>query len=165
MFREMRRKRQQMGKEECIRILDEGASGVLAVHGDDGYPYAVPLNYVYTDEKIYFHCAKTGHKTEAIEKNEKVSFCVVGMDQNVPEKFTSYFKSVVIFGKAAVVKDDAEKKTAIEKLAIKYSPDEPKEKRDAAIEREWDQLAVIRVDIEHMSGKQAIELVAAGDQK
>ena len=61
MFREMRRKKQNLSNDKITDILHRGTSGVLAVFGDDGYPYAVPLSYVYHDSKIYFHCAKTGH--------------------------------------------------------------------------------------------------------
>ena len=81
MFREMRRKRQALSKEECEEILLRATSGVLAVSGDDGYPYAVPLSYVYEEGKLFFHCAKAGHKLDAIFRNEKASFGVVGQDK------------------------------------------------------------------------------------
>ncbi len=75
MFREMRRKRQALSAQECIALLEKGSSGVLALEGDGGYTYAVPLSYLYEDNKIYFHCAKTGHKLDAIcileEEEEK----------------------------------------------------------------------------------------------
>ena len=77
MFREMRRKKQALSQEACSVVLEKGTSGVLAVSGDNDYPYAVPLSYVYDGEKIYFHCAKSGHKLDAIQKNQKVSFCVI----------------------------------------------------------------------------------------
>ena len=159
MFREMRRKRQLMAQEDAVRILTEGSSGVLAVQGDEGYPYAVPVSYLYCDCKISFHGAASGHKLDAIRKNDKVSFCVIAMDQIVPEKFTTYFRSVVAFGRASVVSDEAEKRRAIELLADKYSPNEPVEKRDAEIEQEWRVLTLVRIDIEHLTGKQATELV------
>ena len=73
MFREMRRKRQALSREEISLILYRGTSGVLALSGDDNYPYAVPISYVYDGEKIFFHCAKSGHKLDAIQQNEKVS--------------------------------------------------------------------------------------------
>src|SRR5574344_2695673 len=86
MFREMRRKKQQLSIEQVEKILKQNTSGVLAVFGDDGYPYAVPLSYVYTNSKIYFHGAKEGHKLDSIKNNEKVSFCVIDKDEIVPEK-------------------------------------------------------------------------------
>ena len=80
MFREMRRKRQLLSDKESIEILENGTSGVLALLGDDEYPYAVPISYVYDNAKIYFHGAKTGHKIDAIRKCSKASFCVIEQD-------------------------------------------------------------------------------------
>ena len=91
MFRDMRRKKQKLSYEECERILKRNTAGVLAVDGDNNYPYAVPMSYVYDSSKIYFHCAKTGHKIDAITKNEKVSFCVIDEDRIVPEEYTTYY--------------------------------------------------------------------------
>lgn len=53
----MRRVRQQLPPEEAEEILRTATAGVLAVAGDDGYPYAVPVSYVYAGGKIYFHSA------------------------------------------------------------------------------------------------------------
>ena len=88
MFRDMRRKKQLLSPEESLQILENGTSGVLAVAGDDGYPYTVPLSYVYHDSKIYFHAAKSGHKIDAVRNCSKASFCVIGQDQIVPDKYT-----------------------------------------------------------------------------
>ncbi len=158
MFREMRRKKQKLSKEECERILYDGTSGVLALHGDDGYPYTVPISYVYDGEKLWFHSAKSGHKIDAVLKNDKASFCVIDQDQIVPEEYTTYFRSVIAFGRIRIAEDDTEKRSAIEKLALKYSPDDTDENREKAIEREWKPLCMLEMEIEHLSGKQAIEL-------
>lgn len=158
MFREMRRKKQALSVEENIQVLNRGTSGVLAVSGDDDYPYAVPLSYVYHDNKIFFHCAKTGHKLDAIAGNEKASFCVIDNDQVVPEEYTSYFRSVIVFGKARILEDEAEKRNALEILAARYSPDH-EQGRLQEIEKELKHVCVIELAIEHMSGKEAIELV------
>ncbi len=158
MFREMRRKKQILSEGECIDVLQRGTSGVLAVSGDDGYPYAVPLSYVYHDSKIFFHCAKAGHKIDSITGNEKVSFCVIDKDSVVPEEYTSYFRSVIVFGKARIIEDEAQARSAIERLAKRYSP-EQEQGRLQEIDRLMAQLCMIELDIEHMSGKEAIELV------
>lgn len=160
MFREMRRKRQLLTEEESIAILNSGTSGVLAVDGDGGYPYAVPLSFVYSDSKIYFHCAKSGHKLDALKKNEKVSFCVIGQDHVVPEEYTTYFQSVIVFGKARILENDVEKREAIEKLAAKYSPDQ-EEGRKQEIDKEFPPLCMVEITIDHMTGKESIELVRA----
>jgi nitroimidazol reductase NimA-like FMN-containing flavoprotein (pyridoxamine 5'-phosphate oxidase superfamily) len=158
MFREMRRKKQVLSKEESIEILVKGTSGVLAVYGDEGYPYAVPLSYVYQDSKIFFHCAKSGHKLDAIERNSKVSFCVIDQDKVVPEEYTSYFRSVIVFGNARILEDETEKRSALERLAARYSPDQV-QGRQQEIESQFKQVCMIELSIDHMSGKEAIELV------
>lgn len=81
-------------------------SGTLALHGDNGYPYAVPISYVYANGKIYFHSAVTGHKVDAILRDDKVSFCVVERDEIRPAEFTTYFRSVIVFGKARILTDE-----------------------------------------------------------
>ncbi len=158
MFREMRRKKQLMSDKDTEDVLERGKSGVLAVLGDDDYPYAVPVSYIYCDSKIFFHCAKAGHKLDAIEKNNKVSFCVIDKDQVVAEEYTTYFRSVICFGKARVLHDEAEKRKAIEKLAEKYSPLQV-EGRKKEIEIEFKNFHIVEIEIDHMTGKEAIELV------
>ena len=158
MFREMRRNKQLLSNEESIEILKSATSGVLALLGDDEYPYAVPISYVYDDSRIYFHGAKTGHKIDAIKKCNKASFCVISQDEIVPEKYTTFFKSVIAFGKVRILENDKEIREAIEKLAIKYHPKDSEENRNQAIDREWNPLCMIEFSIEHMTGKEAIEL-------
>ncbi|WP_367567556.1 pyridoxamine 5'-phosphate oxidase family protein [Lacrimispora sp.] len=157
MFREMRRKKQELAQEECIKILNKGTSGVLAVSGDEDYPYAVPLSYVYQDSKIYFHCAKEGHKLDAIERNDKVSFCVIDQDRVIPEEYTSYFRSVIAFGKARKIEDEEEKRKTLEILAVKYSPGQ--EGLSKEIDGQFKRVTMVELSIEHMTGKEAIELV------
>lgn len=158
MFREIRRKKQALAAEECTAVLNRGTSGVLALAGDEEYPYAVPISYVLVGSKIYFHSAKNGHKIDAIRRNEKASFCVIDQDQIVPEEYTTYFRSVIAFGKIRILEDDAEKRNAIEKLALKYAPDSSAGHRKEAIEREWNPLCMLEMTIEYISGKEAIEL-------
>jgi nitroimidazol reductase NimA-like FMN-containing flavoprotein (pyridoxamine 5'-phosphate oxidase superfamily) len=158
MFREMRRKKQLLPLEETINVLDRGTSGVLALSGDNGYPYAVPLSYIYCDGRLYFHCAKSGHKLDALLANPKASFCVIDMDDVIPEEYTTYFRSVIVFGTLRILEDEGEKRRAIEKLAAKYSPAH-KEGRLKEIDREFKMLCMLEMSIEHMTGKEAIELV------
>ena len=157
MFREMRRIRQLLTQEECEEILRRNTAGTLALAGDNGYPYALPISYVYHDGKLFFHGAKTGHKIDAVRREEKASFSVIDKDQIVPEEYTTYFRSVIAFGRMRILEDDAEKRAAIEILAANYGPDDP-EGRQQAIDREWNALCILEFSIEHMTGKQAIEL-------
>lgn len=161
MFREMRRKNQALTLEESITILEQRTSGVLALLGDNNYSYAVPISFVYDKEssKIYFHSAKSGHKLDAIQKNCNVSFCVIDQDYIVPEKYTTYFRSVIVFGKIRVLEDNTEKRIAIEKLAAKYAPNNSKQKQNETINKEFSSLCLLELQIEHISGKQAKELI------
>lgn len=157
MFRNMRRKNQQLPEAACIEILQKGTSGVLALAGEDGDPYAVPLSYVYQAGKIFFHCAPEGHKLELIAQNDKGSFCVIGQDIVVPERFTTHYKSVIVFGRLRQL-TGAEKRAAIGLLAEKYTPgDAAGRKRE--IEKTFARLCMLELCIERMTGKQARELV------
>ncbi len=158
MFREMRRIKQALSTEECDVILSRGTAGVLAVAGDDDYPYAVPLSYVYKEGKIFFHCAKAGHKLDAIARNEKVSFCVIDEDNVIPEEYTTYFRSVIAFGRIRVLEDVQEKQDAMSKLAVRFSPDKKVTENQEAIDNAWERLCVLELVVDYMSGKEAIEL-------
>lgn len=161
----MRRKKQALSREEAEAVLERGTSGVLSVSGDDGYPYGVPVSYIYADGKIYFHCGKSGHKIDAISGNEKVSFCVIDKDEIVPEKFTTYFRSVIAFGRARIIGDDGEKRDAVRKLAVKYCPEQSAESIEKAIDDEFPGLCMVEITIDHLSGKEAIELVRDREAK
>ena len=161
MFREMRRKRQALPLERCEEVLRRGTSGVLALSGDGGYPYAVPISYCYDGSRRYFHCAKEGHKLDAIRREPRASFCVIDQDQVVPEEYTTYFRSVIVFGRVTVLEDDGAKRAAVEKLALKYAPADRAEHRREYIDREWAPLCMLEMTVDHMTGKEAIELVRA----
>lgn len=156
--RRMRRARQKLSDEEVKRILTENTSGVLSVIDKDGYPYSVPLSFVYIYNKIFFHSAKEGHKIEAVENNDKASFCIIDADDVKPEKFLTNYKSVIVFGKVKVVDDENVKALAIDAIAEKYYPNHPSEKQ-REIDNFKDSFAIIELDAEHISGKQGIELV------
>ena len=159
MFREMRRKKQLLSESDSTAILEKGSYGVLSVLGDEGYPYGVPMNYIYEDGMLYFHCAREGHKTDAIRREPKVSFCVVDSDKVVAEEYTTYFRSVIAFGRIEIVEDTAEKRDIITRLAKHFHPTDSEQHRNDLIEREFPPLGILRMRIEHMSGKEAIELV------
>lgn len=164
MFRELRRKKQLLSEEESIEILKNSTAGVLGVIGDNGYPYAVPMSYTYKNNKIYMHSAMKGHKIDGILNNNKVSFAVTGKDHIVQETFTTHYNSVVVFGLARIIEDSREKKIALEELIEKYSPDYVKEGQ-TEIKKDIDNTAIIVIDIEHLTGKQAIELVKKPNEK
>lgn len=155
MNHKMRRFKQLLPESDTMDILRKGEVAVWAVDGDEGYPYAVPINYVYDGKCIYVHCAKHGHKIDAIARNPKCSLCIIDKDDVVPEKFTSYFRSVIVFGKARIVDDSRERLDALMMLAEKYSPGiDPHDE----IERFIKVVCVVCIEIDSMTGKEAIEL-------
>jgi uncharacterized protein len=154
----MRRQKQLLPEESTEKVLRNGLTGVLAVSGDDGYPYAVPINYVYENGRIYFHCARSGHKLDAIRRCSKVSFCVVDNDRIVPELFATDYRSVIAFGRANEVVDDPEKMRIMRLLNEKYAPglfDEGEKE----IQKDWKILSVIGIEVEYLTGKEAVEKV------
>ena len=158
MFREMRRKRQQLSDSETSEILKNGSFGVLALCGDDGYPYAVPVSYVYADGTLYFHGAKAGHKFDAVQRCDKSSFCVTAKDDVQPEKYTTYYKSAVAFGRISVINDADEARQAISLLGRKYFPEGTEQGLTSEIEKSKNALCLMKLEIEHLTGKQAKEL-------
>lgn len=156
-FREMRRKRQQLSDEECTKILQTATAGTLALLGDGGYPYALPISFVYVDGKLFFHSALQGHKVDAIRNCDKASFCVIDQDEVHGEEYTTYFRSVITFGRIHIIDDEREKKEAARCLGNRYNPDD-----EDALQKElakgFNRMLIICMDVEHMTGKQAIEL-------
>lgn len=154
----MRRKRQQLSDEESYSILQKATSGTLALLGDGGYPYAVPISYVYSEGKLYFHSALSGHKVDAIRGCDRASFCVVAQDDVKPALYTTFFRSVIAFGRIYIVDDEDEKLAAARLLGNRYNPHQ-----DEALQKELEnglaRMLVIRLDIEHLTGKESIELV------
>ena len=154
----MRRKRQQLSEEESISILQKSTSGTLALLGDAGYPYAVPISYVYHEGKLYFHSALSGHKVDAIRQCNKASFCVIELDEVHPEKYTTFFRSVIAFGRIHIIEDEAEKLETARMLGNRYNPNQ-EEALQKELEQGLSRMLMIRFDIEHLTGKEAIELM------
>jgi len=166
MFRKMRRFKQQITTEECVEILNRATSGVLGLYGDDGYPYTVPISFVYRNGKegtlgtISFHCAKEGHKIDAIRRNEKVSFTVIDRDDVMPKERTTKFCSVIAFGRARFLEDEDEMRSAANALGAKYSGgfEELYKKETEDTIREG-RLCCIEMSIDHMTGKIGREIL------
>ena len=151
----MRRFKQQLSEEECLEILRTAKRGVLAVLGDEGYPYAVPLDFVYEDGKIYFHCAKGGHKLDAILREPKCSFCVLSDGVPEPDSWWFHFSSVISFGKIAIMEDPEAIREKLILLGRKYMPTEEEIQTD--ILKNGPRANVLELTIEHMTGKRVKE--------
>ena len=158
MFRKMRRaEKKAIPNEETIRLLQESKRGVLAVAGDDDYPYAVPINYYYDAAagKIYFHSSLAGHKVDAMKHNPKICFTVYGEPEVKDLDWAPYVKSVVVFGKAQPVADPEKKRAVLKTFAMKYYPNEAE--ADEEIELDFQAVQMIEITIEHMTGKEIQE--------
>ena len=163
-FRTMRRKRQELSKEDCIKILKEATSGTLSVIGDDGYPYGVPISYFFDNNKIFFHSATNGHKVDAIRNNENASFTIIEKDEIKPDEYTTYFRSVICFGKVHIIDDEKNKLDTLYMLGNKYNPND-KVGLQHEIEKSINHVFIIQFDIEHITGKESIELVRMKEKK
>jgi nitroimidazol reductase NimA-like FMN-containing flavoprotein (pyridoxamine 5'-phosphate oxidase superfamily) len=151
MFKEMRRKDRSIDSEQAVQLLTNGQYGVLSTVGENGYAYGIPLNYAYLEGNIYFHSAVEGNKLDNIMFNNKVSFCVVGSTEPIPDKFSYRFESVVAFGRAEEVYDK-EKEDALMALIQKYSS-EFMEKGQEYVRKDGIKSRVIKINIEHLTGK------------
>lgn len=155
MFRQLRRSNRQLENDKVIALLKNEKRAVLAVHGENDYPYAVPINYIYDENtnKIYFHGAGAGQKYEALMKENKVCFTVYGNEQYKDNDWAPYMQSVVIFGKCNKVEEN--KLDYLRLLAKKYYPS------DEEIEKEINLagkiVQVFGITIDHICGKQIQE--------
>ncbi len=158
MFREMRRKAQQIPDAEAEEILKRGKTGILGVLGDEGYPYTVPLNYAYEDGKISFHCALTGHKIDAIRQYDKVSFTVIDADDVIARDRTTAYRSVIAFGRAREITDREEKIRSLRLVGYKYSGDYP-DLVEEEIAEACDHTCCVEITVEHLTGKEGNALL------
>ncbi len=153
MFRKMRLEANMMTNKEAVEMLNEAKNGVLAVSGDEGYPYAVPVSFAYHNGKIYFHSTSdTSHKIESIKKDPRISFCVVTQDNIIPEAFNTLYRSVILFGKARVLTDAKEIEQGIMTIVKKYAGAHMEAGRNY-MNAEAGNFCVVEIEVEHMTGK------------
>lgn len=150
-MRKMRRSDKQLSNDEALEVLKTGEYGILSMVNEEGKAYGVPLSYALSGDKIYFHCAKEGYKLDNIRNNENVCFTVVGMTKLLPEKFDTLYKSVIVFGRAEIVREE-EKVEGLREIIKKYSPGFM-EKGEEYIQRAKNAIEIVRIDIESLTGK------------
>lgn len=155
MFRSMRRIKQQLSDEECIKILNEEPRGILSVLGENDYPYGLPLDFIYHDNKIIFHSAMEGHMYDSIKKHDNVSFCVLDRGKKVENEWYYVFNSVILFGKVKTVTDEKERLADIRLLGNRYFPSE--DYTEDEIRKAFERVHVFELNIEHMTGKRVTE--------
>ena len=149
MFPKMRRKDKEMSKEMTLDLLTRGEEGILGTISSNGYPYTVVVNYIYLNDKIYFHCAKTGHKIDNIKNNSKVSFTVYDNVEVVGEELTTKYQSLVAFGRAKVIEATKEVLLA---LVNKYAEID-EDKALQMIDKEINITTIVEIEIDHLTGK------------
>ena len=157
MFRAVRKKKNEISQDEAKNLLRSSRRGVLAVNGDEGYPYAIPINYLYDEEKnkIIFHGAKAGHKVDSIKKNDKICFTVFGNETIMEENWAPYLQSVVVFGRCHLVENRDDTVRLVKKFALKYYPNEDMVNEE--ITHFGKGVQMFEIEIEHLSGKKVQE--------
>jgi uncharacterized protein len=151
MQRPMRRDDRALSKTQAIEILQKGEYGILSTVSTDGQPYGVPVSFAFDVDALYFHCAVEGHKLENLAANPRVSFCVVGDTEVLPDKFATRYESAIAFGKARELAGD-EKHAGLTKLLEKYSANFM-EKGEKYIKSDIQKTRVFKIEIESLSGK------------
>ena len=157
MFRPIRRKEKEISVDESLQVLKETRIGILALNGDDGYPFAIPVNYYYdeADCKIYFHGSKAGHKIDSLKRSDKVCFTVVGKEVVKKESWAPFVKSVVIFGRCHLIEDKTTADNKLRQFAMKYYPSEDLVNEEISVYGKAVQM--YEIEIEHLSGKELQE--------
>ena len=154
-FRPMRRFKQALPEEECFRILKGAYRGFLSVNGEGGYPYTVPINFVFEDGKAYFHCAKEGHKLDAIKACDKVCYTVVEKGAPVEGDWALKVKSVVVFGRMSLVTDEEQAVKICSAICRKFTDDEDYLRRELA--SALPRVQCLALTPEHVTGKLVTE--------
>ena len=155
MFREMRLKEQQLDKETTENILKNCTNGILCLHGNNGYPYGVPVSYAYADGKIYFHCAKEGYKVDLMKANDHVAFTVVAQDKIIPDDFNTLFVSAMAFGKVKLVDEPDIMRKIHAHIVEKYSKGY-ETSADEYLDRAISDIYMGEITIDHVTGKKGV---------
>ena len=157
MFRPMRRPKNAIPDEQAKKLLREEKRGVIAMNGDDGYPFAIPVDYFYdeTAGKIYFHGAKSGYKVDALRRCDKVCFTVYGSETIREEAWAPYLRSVVVFGRCRLLEQSLETMALLKRFAMKYYPEE--QLADEEIRQDGAAAQLFEIEIHHLSGKEVQE--------
>ena len=157
MFRELVRKNKQLSEEACIEVLKNETRGVLSVLGDDDYPYGMPMNFWYNEEdgNIYFHCGNIGHRLEALQKHNKVSFCTYDKGTREEGEWAWKVKSVIVFGKIEITSDINEITDIVTKLSYRFVQDDEYIKEE--IRLHGHRTLLMKLVPEHMCGKLVTE--------
>lgn len=152
MRHDMRRIDRALSEAEAREIMARADHGFLATVGEDGWPYAVPVNHVLAGDLLYFHCALSGHKLDNIAHEERVAYSAIASAEVLPQELTTHYESAIAFGRAGIVEDPAERRRALELLGRRFCLGfEPEVQEE--IRKDGPKTAVVRIRIEHLTGK------------
>ncbi|ASS37521.1 pyridoxamine 5'-phosphate oxidase family protein [Mogibacterium pumilum] len=157
MFRKMRNKKKELSEESAKRLLREAPRGIIAVNGDEGYPYAVPINYLYDEERnrIYFHGLRSGYKVDSLKVSDKICFTVYGNETIKEESWAPFVQSVVVFGRCRTIENRDDMLEALKNFAMKYYPNEKMVLDE--IKATGNAVQMFEIEIEHLTGKEVQE--------
>lgn len=158
-FRPLRRGRQALSREQCDIILNTTTCGVLSLTGDGGWPYGVPLNHCWDGHSLFFHCAREGHKLDALRAEPRASYTVIEQDRIVEERYTTAYRSVIVFGRLRLITDDDEKRDILVQMTETLCPSRTDVQNICEIEPSLSRVVVIELVAEHITGKQGRELM------
>ena len=151
MFEQVRRIDREIDQDECIEVIKKNNVGILSLNNTAGHPYGVPLNYMFWDGALYFHCAKEGKKLNLISSDDRACFVIIGKNEVVPNELTTYYQSVIIFGNIEKITDDGTKNDILLRFGEYFGCDSEMNKR--YVEKKTAACDVLKFEIAHISGK------------
>ena len=148
----IRRRDRALDEAAAMALLETAEWGVLATVDAEGWPYAVPVNHAVVEGALIIHCATAGHKLDNLAFNPKVSYCAVTEAETLPLELATRYASVIVFGRAELLADEAEKRAALRALGLRFAAAHP-DVVDRGIGKDLFRTAVLRIRIERATGK------------
>ncbi|WP_163709605.1 pyridoxamine 5'-phosphate oxidase family protein [Mangrovibacterium lignilyticum] len=149
-----RMKQNQLSPEAIEALMNKQEVGHLATQNIDGFPYVVPVHFVFTGSEIYIHGLNCGQKLANIQANAKVCFEVEEMDRLIMDEkacdVNTKYQSVIAFGHAAMIEKTPEKISALDKVVAKYTPQLAGQEYP---ENMLKATGIIKITIESITGK------------
>lgn len=157
MFRKVRKIKNEITIEDAKKLLKNNKRAALAVNGDNGYPYTIPINFYYDEDenRIYFHSAKKGHKIDSIKNSDKICLTTWNEGYKDDGDWAYHVSSCVVFGRARLIDDRNTTEEKVRKFALKYYPSAEEVEKEIKIGINGVQL--VEIEIEHISGKKVHE--------
>jgi nitroimidazol reductase NimA-like FMN-containing flavoprotein (pyridoxamine 5'-phosphate oxidase superfamily) len=152
MIHDMRRIDREVSNTDAREIMARADHGFLATVSEDGSPYAVPMNHVLEGDRIYLHCALSGHKLDNLAHENRVAYAAVASSRIIPEQVTTHYESAIAFGHASIVEDPAEKRRALDLLGRRFCASFPAQVEEE-IRKDGPKTVVIRIQLERITGK------------